>query len=166
MYKIPFCDILLTKLKSRSPLMKPMICEHIAPPEVFGFLHEIATGQEAKAFVERTLQVAEREEGLSTYDTNGNPNSRTVALMIMLQARMTGEVGRKELLSDGDLVLEITNGNRDDLMNWDGITLALLFASDDLLDRMIENIPPSVRSTVIAQMPTEQQTQARSKFTN
>jgi hypothetical protein len=85
--------------------------------------------------------------------------------MFMLQARMTGEVDRAQMLKESDLTAEISNNNSDDLENWDGIALAILFASDELLDRMITNLPPEVRSTIISQMPTEQHALARSMFT-
>lgn len=144
--------------------MKPLICEKNAPPEVFDMLHELSIGNEAAEFVKRTLHVAESREGLYTFNNNEEPNSRTIALMLMMQARMTGEVSREEMLLEGDLVADISDDNCDDLENWDGIALAILFASDWLLDKMISNIPSKVRSAIISQMPTEQHALARSMF--
>jgi hypothetical protein len=145
--------------------MRPMICENIAPPEVFAIIHELSIGDEAAEFVRRTLNEAEVGEGLSTFNANGEPNSRTITLMFMMQARMTGEFDRTKLLEESGLATDISDDNSDDLVNWDGIALAMLFASDWLLDRMISNLPPEVRSTIISQMPTEQHGLARSMFT-
>ncbi len=145
--------------------MKPIICEQIAPPEVFDMLHELSIGNEATEFIGRTLHEAESGEGLCTFDANEQPNSRTMTLMFMLQARMTGEVDRAEMLRESGLAAEISDDNSDDLENWDGIALAMLFASDELLDRMIASLPPEVRSVIISQMPTEQHALARSMFT-
>lgn len=145
--------------------MKPMICENIAPPEVFGMLHWLSMSNEAQDFVGRTLREAERGEGLSTFNAEGEPQSRTITLMLMMQARMTGEVDRAIILQESDLVAEISENNSEDLENWDGIALTILFASDGLLDRMIASLPPEVRSTIISQMPTEQHGLARSMFT-
>ena len=145
--------------------MKPLICEDIAPPEVFDMLHELNTGNEASAFVQRTLHFAEENEGLCSFNIKGEPNSRTLALMFMMQARMTGEADREQMLIQSELVAEISGENDDELENWDGICLALLFASDELLDRMISKIPPNARSIIISQMPAEQHGPARSMFT-
>lgn len=128
-------------------------------------LHELSIGNEAVEFVLRTLHEAEVGEGLSTFNDNGEPNSRTFTLLLMLQARMTGEVKRAEILIETELAADISNNGSDDLVNWDGITLMMLFARDWLLDRMISNLPPEVRSTLISQMPTEQHALARSMFT-
>jgi hypothetical protein len=144
--------------------MKPLICEKNAPPEVFDMLHELSIGNEATEFVKRTLHVAESREGLYTFNNNEEPNSRTIALMLMMQARMTGEVSREEMLLEGDLAADISDNNSGDLENWDGISLAIMFASDWLLDKMISNIPSEVRSAIISQMPTEQHALARSMF--
>lgn len=145
--------------------MKPMICEHAAPPEVFDMLHELSMGDEAREFIARTLREAETGEGLCIFDANGQPNSRTITLMFMLQARMTREVDRAQMLKESDLAAEISDSNSGDLENWDGIALAMLFASDALLDEMISNVPPEVRSAIISQMPAEQHALARSMFT-
>ena len=145
--------------------MKPIICEHIAPSEVFDTLHELSVDTEAAEFMQRTLHEAENGEGLSIRDASGEPNSRSTVLMFMLQARMTGETDRAKMLKESELAADISNNNQDDLVNWDGIALAMLFASDALLDMMISNVPPEVRSAIISQMPTEQHALARSMFT-
>ena len=147
-------------------MLKPMICESIAPPEVSDMLHELSQDNEATEFIQRTLHEAETGEGLSIFKTDGEPNSRTITLMFMLQARMTGEVDRAKMLEESGLAADISNDNNDDLENWDGIALAMLFASDWLLDKMISSLPPDARSTIVSQMPTEQHVLARSMFTN
>jgi hypothetical protein len=146
-------------------LMKPMICEQHAPAEVFDMLHELSLGNRATEFMQRVLRKAKNKEEFSAFRADGTANSATFVLMCMMQNRMAGQEGRKTILEDGDFVSDYTH-DVPDLENWDGIALAMLFASDWLLDSMITNIPPQVRSVVISQMPNEQHTRARSLFTH
>ena len=145
--------------------MTLMICKDIAPFEVSDILRELSINNEATEFVLRTLREAEFGEGLTIRNIDDKPNCRTITLMFIMQARMLSEIDRENMLRESGIVSEISDDNSDDLLNWDGIVLAMLFASNWLLDRMIACIPPTIRSVIISQMPVAQHALARSIFT-
>tara|TARA_B100000508_G_C11462392_1_gene279834 strand:- start:38 stop:466 length:429 start_codon:yes stop_codon:yes gene_type:complete len=142
--------------------MQHIICERKAPPEIVAMLSEWHTGEnDAEEFVDQAVEGA-RHDNFTLNSPTGGYSGPVTALMWMLQARSVPNEDRARQIESGfydDMAAM-------DLMSWDGICLSLVFACDDLLDRLIAQIPDFYLSEIIAQFDKEQQPRIRKFFLN
>lgn len=142
-----------------------IICEDKAPPVVFDILRDLNTEGEAEAFIDRTVTFAKNCEDLLLEKVDGQLNSRLSALMVILMAKSNPE--RARMLSiESDKNQDFISDVDDDTPGWTEICVAITFASDELLDRMIAQISLEVMVVVISQIPEPTRTEVRKKFMN
>tara|TARA_B100000508_G_scaffold133216_1_gene122894 strand:+ start:4787 stop:5215 length:429 start_codon:yes stop_codon:yes gene_type:complete len=142
--------------------MQHILCVKNAPPEIVTMLSEWHTGQsDIEDFVKQAIEGAKRDNFMLNSPTGGYSGPVT-ALMWMLQARS---------VANEDRIRQVESGFYDDmaamnLRSWDGICLSLVFACDDLLDRLIAQIPDFYLPEIIGQFDADQQPRIRSFFLN
>ncbi|MCA9365715.1 hypothetical protein KC723_02375 [Candidatus Kaiserbacteria bacterium] len=140
-----------------------IICEDKAPPVVFDILRGLNIDGEAEAFIDRCVIFARNHEDDFLQKVDDNQNSRLSSLMIILMAKSHSEETRAKLINSGYFEKEFPEVNAK-LHGWDELCVALTFASDTLLNRMISRIPKEVLVTVISQIPEPTRTNVRKKF--
>ncbi len=140
--------------------MRPMINAELAPPTVANILYEFVANNEAQKFMRRTLNGA-KGESFSLKDERQKTNSHVLFLLTLMQTGMSTEAERTHIVQSEGFMDDYVD---DDLKNWDGLVLATLFASDELLKVMLEEIPPEIKRVLVAQMPTALLPRARAHY--
>jgi hypothetical protein len=142
--------------------MKHIICHDLAPAAV-DFLLRTLYGDEAEfeVFMESVLSdVNEKDFGVSS-STDTASICSCEAITIVVQCRAVDLSVREEYLRD---VRPQDNFEEEDFASWDGVLLALQFASTEVLVKISKRIPVELLACAIQILPPEVQSKAKQIF--
>ena len=140
--------------------MTHIICADLAPIPVHSVLFDWCTDSaELQKFINAVTSNANIKDFGKSALNQGQSICACEAISILVQCRITQESTRI-------IFIEEEKPHEDfeetDFESWDGIMLAIQFAGDDLIMKIMSKIPTELISAAIAVMPPENQARARS----